>query len=149
MRLTHDQLRNMDLNLRSGAKVRIDADGCIDAESEIDQQFCLATGWKETSAPRAPRAMRGLDTAAPNGPLWPGGPSKEDVLDLRRYATETAGKLAEADQVIADLRADNELLRESIDAQTTETAASEPKGAAEGEGETGKPSRKPKAPKPA
>lgn len=49
MRLKHPNLKNMDLILRSGARGRVDSDGCIEVDNEQDAQILIATGWEVTA----------------------------------------------------------------------------------------------------
>lgn len=158
MRLKHENLRSMTLNLRSGAKVQIDQDGCAEIENEQDAQMLLATGWKATAA-RSPRVIPGMATSGDPGvgPLWPGGPTKAQVEDMRAFAQEAHDALHEAKESIQKLTAENSALKAEVaslkaaqGAPSAETASppSEPaESASEAPTSPEKP-RRPKGPKP-
>jgi hypothetical protein len=94
MRLKNENFRNMEINLRSGARVRADDEGCIEVENEADAQFMLTHGFKAVA--RSPRSLSGTAVGAPDGALWPGGPTKKDVEDLRLFANEMQDALHDA-----------------------------------------------------
>lgn len=160
MRLKHQNLKNMDLNLRSGAKARIDSEGCIEVDNEQDANILIATGWVAVAA-RSPRTMPGVKTGDdvqghdPNAKLWPGGPTRMQVEDLRSFASETNDKLAEANNALADkdreidvLKAEVAALKAAQAGPSTETPAGLPEGEKSASEGGSAPARKPKAPKP-
>lgn len=163
MRLKNENFRNMPINLRSGTQVRADQDGCIEVENENDAAIMQSAGWKAIAA-RSPRVLPGSVTAsapAGDGPLWPGGPTKKQVEEMRAFAEEAHDALHDAkndiqvrDAKIAKLEAEIASLK------AAQAPASGPQGAetgsapsepAEGASEAEKPAsapRRPKAPKP-
>lgn len=165
MRLKNENFPNMVLNLRSGMQVRTDHEGSVEVENEADAQFMISHGgWKPTAA-RSPRALPGMSTTgAPGGPLWPGGPTRRDVEDMRTFANEAHdalhdakndlmvkdGKIAALEAEVADLKARLASQAPASGPEGGETGESTSE-ASEGdteasEGRSAK--RKPKAPKP-
>lgn len=112
MRLKNENFRNMEINLRSGAKARTDNEGSMEVESATDCAIMIAAGWKEM-ATRSPRTLdSGALAKAPNGPLWPGGPTKSDVEDMRSFASEAHDALHDAKADIQRLTDENTALKE-------------------------------------
>jgi Tfp pilus assembly protein FimV len=157
MRLKNENFRNMEINLRSGAKARTDHEGCMEVDNETDQQIMIAAGWQAMAA-RSPRALPGIATDTPgdkNAKLWPGGPTRKQIEELRDFASETNDALSDAkreietkDAEIEALKAEVAALKAAQPAPSTETGAA-PSTSAEGASEgSSAPARKPKAPKP-
>lgn len=160
MRLKNENFRNMKINLRSGATVDADNEGCIEVDHEGDANFMLAHGGYQAVTARSPRALPGLGSkSGGDGKLWSGGPTRAQVEDLADHATDLESQLREAKDSIAAL----EIEREALGAQLRDalkalaTAAQKPGAGsagladAEGGSEAQKDSsapRKPKAPKP-